>query len=245
MKNYQESKVPLPAAFAGAASPSPITGLRDWAAKTQAWLLAYTFGRRPKATATTVPGSKWFNWRKWVHNTHRDLGHLFFGATIVYASSGLFLNHRNTWNLTYDTVSRQKLVVPAPGRTKDFAFQDATNLLALAGVNGDYVSHEVSANGVVQIDFQGGSAELDQDSGRVVVKKLRHRPLPFILTYIQLHFNPGPWWTWFSDTYCAALMLMAVSGLFILRGRHGIVGRGGLLVLVGIGVPMILVWFHL
>jgi len=118
-------------------------------------------------------------------------------------------------------------------------------LLALAGVNGDYVSHEVSANGVVQIDFQGGSAELDQDSGRVVVKKLRHRPLPFILTYIQLHFNPGPWWTWFSDTYCAALMLMAVSGLFILRGRHGIVGRGGLLVLVGIGVPMILVWFHL
>jgi hypothetical protein len=194
---------------------------------------------------TPIPPPTFPRWRKWLHHLHRDLGYLFFGVTIVYALSGLFLNHRNEWNLTYDTVSRQILMVPAPGREKAFTVQDATNLLAQAGVNGNYLSHDASAGGVVKIVFQGGSAELDRDSGRVVVKTLRHRPLPFILTYIELHFNPGSWWTWFSDTYCVALMLMAVSGLFLLRGRHGLVGRGGLLVLIGIAVPMILALLHL
>jgi hypothetical protein len=245
MNNSQEPKAPIPTLFAGDASHPPISGLREQAAKIRAWLLARMFGRRQPEAVTAGPASKWFNWRKWIHNLHRDLGYLFFGTTMVYASSGLFLNHRNQWPLTFETISQHKLAVTAPGRDKAFTFQDATNLLARAGVNGNYLSHDVLADGVVRITFQGGSAELNQDSGRMVIKTIRHRPLPFILTYIQLHFNPGSWWTWFSDTYCAALMIMAVSGMFILRGRHGILGRGGLLVLIGIAVPAIFARFHL
>ena len=196
-------------------------------------------------TNITRPVRKTLNWRKWFYKIHRDLGYLFFGATIVYASSGLFLNHRNQWKLTYETVSRHKLVVPAPSRDKVFTRQDATNLLALAGVNGDYLSHNVTSSGVVRIIFQEGSAEVDQDSGRTVVETLRHRPLPFLLTYIRLHFNPGPWCTWFSDGYCAALILMAISVPFLLADNQGLASRGGALLLLGIAVPMILVLFHL
>lgn len=232
----------LQAIPAGATRHPPVAGLRERAAKILAWFLFRLSGRGQHKDS--VPARQ-FHWRKWLHHLHRDLGFLFFGATIVYASSGLYLNHRNTWSLAYDHVSRQKLAVPAPGRGRLYTSQDATNLLALAGVNGDYLGHDLSDVGSVKILFQGGNATLDRDTGRVVVETRHPRPLPFILTYIQLHCNPGPWWTWFSDTYCAALMLMAVSGLFLLRGQHGLSRRGGALVLLGIAVPMILVRFHL
>jgi hypothetical protein len=223
----------------------PVAGQRERAAKILAWFLSRLSERRQQKESPAVPTGKWLNLRKWLHHLHRDLGFLFFGATIVYAVSGLYLNHRNTWSLAYDHVSRQKLAVPAPGREKIFTTQDATNLLAVAGVNGDYLGHDLSVAGKVKILFQGGNATLDRDTGRVVVETRHPRPMPFILTYIQLHCNPGPWWTWFSDTYCAALVLMAFSGLFLLRGRHGFVGRGGLLVLIGIAVPTILSMWHL
>jgi hypothetical protein len=185
------------------------------------------------------------NWRKSLHQIHRDLGYFFFGATIVYACSGVFLNHRNEWKLTYPSSSRRELVVPAPGLERSFTPEDATNLLAQAGIRGDYLGVDTSADGVVSVLFQGGSAKLDRKNGRVVVETIRHRPLPFILTFIQLHFNPGRWWTWFADSYCTALILMAVSGLFLLRGHQGLARRGGVLVLLGLAIPIILVLFHL
>ena len=33
------------------------------------------------------------NWRKWNRWTHRELGYLFFGMTIIYGVSGIALNH--------------------------------------------------------------------------------------------------------------------------------------------------------
>ncbi len=32
---------------------------------------------------------------------HRDLGYFFFGMTIIYAVSGIALNHRHQWNPNY------------------------------------------------------------------------------------------------------------------------------------------------
>jgi hypothetical protein len=185
---------------------------------------------------------KAFNWRKWCHVIHRDLGYLFFGATVVYASSGLAINHRNDWNPSY-SISRRELVVPAPGREQAFTRRDATNLLAQAGADGAYQKHYSPSNGVVKVFYEGGSVVLERDSGRVVVETLRRRPL--LHTFNRLHYNPGRWWTWFADAYSVALVLLAVSGLFLLRGYHGITRRGGVLALIGIAVPTILVLCYL
>jgi len=183
-----------------------------------------------------------FNWRKWCHVIHRDIGYLFFGATVVYAVSGLAIDHRNDWNPNY-SISRRELTVPAPGRENGFTRHEATNLLAQAGVEGGYQKHYSPVEGQVKIFFEGGSVVLEQDSGRLVVETLKRRPL--LHTFNRLHYNPGRWWTWFADSYCVALLLLAVSGLFLLRGHHGITRRGGLLTAVGILVPAVLVYFYL
>ena len=41
------------------------------------------------------------NWRKWNRVLHRDLGYLFFGMSVIYALSGIALNHVNDWNPSY------------------------------------------------------------------------------------------------------------------------------------------------
>jgi hypothetical protein len=50
---------------------------------------------------------------------------------------------------------------------------------------------------------------------------------------------------WFSDVYAAALALLAVTGLFVLKGKQGIKGRGAWLTASGVIVPLILAWLFL
>ena len=48
------------------------------------------------------------HWRKWFRVIHRDLSFFFSGVIIIYAVSGIMLNHRDTINPNY-TVKRHSL----------------------------------------------------------------------------------------------------------------------------------------
>jgi hypothetical protein len=183
-----------------------------------------------------------FNWRKWCRIVHRDLGYLFFGVTVAYCVSGLALNHVRNWNPNY-SVAREERAVAAPGLEKHLTKADVKDLLAQAGVQGAYQSHYSPAEGQLKVFFEGGNAVLDQASGKLVIESLHRRPL--LNTFNRLHLNPGRWWTWFADVFTVALLVVAISGLFLLRGHHGITRRGGLLVLIGIAIPTVLVLHYL
>jgi len=43
-----------------------------------------------------------------------------------------------------------------------------------------------------------------------------------------LHYNPNKIWTWFSDVFAGALILFALTSLFMVKGKKGIMGRGGI-----------------
>lgn len=183
-----------------------------------------------------------FNWRKWFRVIHRDFGYFFFAATVVYAISGVAINHRNHWNPNY-SISRRELTIEAPGVEKSFTKAEAKALLTQIGVENTYQNHYAPAPGQTKVFFEGGSAVLDRASGKIVLETLQKRPL--LNTFNRLHYNPGPWWTWFADAFSVALLLIAVSGLFLLRGHHGITRRGGLLVILGVALPSILVFYYL
>ena len=57
-----------------------------------------------------------------------------------------------------------------------------------------------------------------------------------------LHLNRGKKaWTYFADAYAAGLLVLALSGMFMIAGRKGILGRGAVLVALGIAVPVLYV----
>lgn len=182
------------------------------------------------------------HWRGIARILHRDLGYLFFGATVVYAASGIALNHRNHWNPSY-SITRHELVVPPAELAGPVAEAEATALLQRAGVTGAYQKHYAPSASQVRIFYQGGTATLDRERGMFVAETLARRPL--LHTFNKLHYNPGAWWLWFADAFSVALIVIAVTGLFLLRGRHGLTRRGGVLVALGVIVPTALVLAYL
>jgi len=54
----------------------------------------------------------------------------------------------------------------------------------------------------------------------------------------MLHVNPETWWLLFSDIFAGALVLIALTGLFIGRGRYGLTGRGKWFVGAGVIAPL-------
>ena len=51
-------------------------------------------------------------------------------------------------------------------------------------------------------------------------------------------------YTWFSDIYAAGLIFLAITGLFVLRGKNGIIGRGAWLTAIGIILPALFLLYY-
>ena len=59
-----------------------------------------------------------------------------------------------------------------------------------------------------------------------------------------LHYNNlKKFYTWFSDLYAVGLIILAITGMFVLRGKNGILGRGAWLAAIGIIVPALFIFF--
>ena len=94
------------------------------------------------------------------------------------------------------------------------------------------------------IYLKGGHITVNLPTGRIQITKVRNRPVFNELNY--LHYNkPKKLWTWFSDLYAFGLVLIAISGLFLVRGRKGITGRGGILTIIGVLLPLLFLVIYL
>ncbi len=174
------------------------------------------------------------NWYKWNRIIHRDLGYIFFGMTIIYALSGIALNHIKHWNPSYSITQQEvDLTLTQQRPSKD----EVKALLKQAGDDLVYKKHFYPKPGLMKIFVEGGSVMVNTATGRAMVELLRRRPVLFEANF--LHYNPGKWWTWFSDLFALGLMLLAISGLFIIKGKKGIKGRGAWLAGLGLLIPLI------
>ena len=57
-----------------------------------------------------------FKWRKWNRVIHRDFGYLLLGMTIIYALSGIALNHIGDWNPNYIITNEEIQIDPISSR---------------------------------------------------------------------------------------------------------------------------------
>lgn len=173
---------------------------------------------------------------------HRDLGYFFFGMTIIYAVSGIALNHRHDWNPNY-IITQEEFRVDLSDLTGPAGRDYALVLLDRLDISSPYRTHLVSGDNF-RIYVEGGSVSINTVSGSGNTELIRKRP--FFNQINFLHYNtPRRLWTWFSDIYAAGLFLMAVTGLFIIRGKNGITGRGAWLAAAGILIPVIFLFLYL
>lgn len=179
--------------------------------------------------------------RKWSRILHRDIGYFFFGATVIYALSGIALNHLSDWNPNY-TVSVKEFTTELDLNKSDKTKENVLLLLDKIASRDEYKKHYYPEKEKLKIFLQGGSSvEVDTRSGQGLAEFLKRRPLFYQANY--LHYNPHRWWTWFSDIFAVALIILAVTGIIIIKGKKGITGRGAWLTTLGILVPLLFLLF--
>ncbi len=174
------------------------------------------------------------NWRKWNNILHRDIGYLAVGLTIIYAISGIAVNHVEDWNPSYQI---QKVTVKAAPLTEfkpETLVEQVRRHLNIAEVPESSFRpspqeiHLFFNNKTLKWNLKTGVGEWE-----VVQKR------PFLYEFNFLHLNHAKrWWTFFADLYAIALLFLAISGMFVLKGKNGLAGRGKWLTAIGFLIPI-------
>lgn len=189
----------------------------------------------PEPSSRRLPRRPRLPWRRWLRALHRDVGYLCVGLTFVYAASGLAVNHIGEWDpnfVQYDVT--RELGGPVEGDDREVA------RLALAALALDEEPEDVYRSAPDQVDVLLADKTLHVDTTTGSVYGEGQEPRFFLRVANWLHLNRGKAaWTIFADGYAVLLLLLATSGLFMLSSRKGILGRGGVLTVLGILVPVL------
>ena len=175
-------------------------------------------------------------WRKWNNIIHRDLGYLCVGLTLVYAISGIAINHIHDWNPNYK-IQRLTAKVQPLGTSRPPDMDYVNSVLAALGETGRFKNVFQPDAETLQIFVAGNTVSVNLKSGAVQQEKAVRRPLFYELNFLHMN-HPKKLWTWFADLYAAALGFLAVTGMLVLKGKKGLRGRGKWLVATGVGFPI-------
>ena len=182
-------------------------------------------------------------WRKWNNIVHRDLGYLCAGLTVIYVICGVAVNHIADWNPSFDVDRREVRVAGVtPG---ELATPDGVrSVLERVGVSTEYRTTFPTDSATMRIFLEDGVIDVNHHAGRATVELVRPRPILRQANFLHLN-HAKRLWTWLADLYAVALGLLAVTGLFVLKGKKGITGRGAWLTGAGVVLPLVFLWLYL
>ena len=183
------------------------------------------------------------NVRKISRRVHRDFSFFFAGVILIYAISGIALNHKATFNPNYD-ISRRTFAIEGtlPSRSNVTEEWVKEHLLRPVDEEQAYTKHYFPQPNTVKVFLKGGSSVVaDLTTGQAEYEAFKRRP--FFSAVSRLHYNPGRWWTLFSDIFAIALILITITGFTMMKGRKGLIGWGGVELLAGLLFPLAFLFF--
>jgi uncharacterized protein len=185
---------------------------------------------------------KWRKWNRWVH---RKLGYLFFGMAIIYGVSGIALNHHIARHWTPSHIERTESIEGIPTAVRSEVTKEyIQNILELTGEKDNYKQFYFPGDHSLIIYLNKGHISVNLDTGNAQIVKISNRKVFREMNF--LHYNkPKKLWTYFSDLFAFSLVVLAISGLFMTRGKKGIRGQGAILLTMGIFIPLLFLIIYL
>lgn len=173
---------------------------------------------------------------------HRELGFVAVGLTLVYAISGIAVNHAHHWDANYQRTQLVTTIEPVgTGPTPEVSRQVLDQLQLSEPVKNTWRA----APDRLQVFLPGATLDVDLVTGDVRRDGFVERPLLYDLNFMHLNTGKGPW-TGIADAYAGVLIVLAVSGIFLVKGRRGLKGRGGVLMALGVLLPIVYaVWLRM
>ncbi len=162
----------------------------------------------------------------WLRVLHRDLGYLMVGVCLIYAVSGILLNHMNGKDPAFRTTEAAvQLEKGMQAEELLAAWNRQEDLPPVKRVLSIDESHH-------RLMLEGGVGVYDAASGCVDYEV--HEKRPVVYWFNRLHYNRIQGWNLMGDFFAVSLVFFAISGLFMVKGKNGLAGRGKWLLLAGI-----------
>jgi hypothetical protein len=178
-----------------------------------------------------------FPWRPWLRALHRDAGYLAVGLTLVYASSGIAVNHIADWDPNFQNYGTSyELGAPLSG--DDDAI--AQTVMRKLGIHEKPTEVYRRAPDELDVIFEHRSLFVATTTGHIGEEGQKARFLLRVANW--LHLNRGKKaWKYAADSYALFLTFLALSGMFMIAGKKGLFGRGAVFVGIGIAIPVLYV----
>jgi hypothetical protein len=172
--------------------------------------------------------------------THRDLGYFFSSLIIIYCISGIALNHVDDWNPDF-VIEKKEIQLPETFTSHEVTPQLIQQLSAQVGEK-TYSVYDIPSADKVKIYYDNASLFIELSTGKATYEKISRRTI-FYESNV-LHRNSLRGWKWVSDVFGAMLIIISITGLFILKGKKGLGGRGKWFVAAGFLLPVIALILH-
>ncbi|MCG8375327.1 MAG: PepSY-associated TM helix domain-containing protein [Chlorobiales bacterium] len=174
------------------------------------------------------------SFRKINNILHRDLGYFFAGLIIAYCLSGIALNHIDEWNPDF-IVNKTSLDFGQSYEMGDISDRVIAEFSSRAGEN-SFRLYDFPSERQVKVYYKDATLLVNLQDGTGEYEKISRRPLFYQINV--LHRNSIEWWKWASDIFAGMLIVIAVTGMFMLRGNNGFSGRGKWLAATGLVPPL-------
>lgn len=168
---------------------------------------------------------------RWCRIIHRDLGYLMVGLCLVYALSGIILNHMGGDDPAYTT--EKNTIRIQPGLSPEELSRMWTSNEELPVIKKVLPLND----GRVRLLCEGGLGEYEVATGDVVFEIYKKRA--FVYWINKMHYNQLKGWVSIADFFSVSLIFFALSGLVIVKGKNGLAGRGKWFLLIGLLIPLL------
>lgn len=167
----------------------------------------------------------------WLRVVHRDLGFLMVGVCLIYGISGMLLNHMNGKDPSFHTTEATLHWNPGmDGEALTQAWNSTEGLPVLKRVLPvDEENFRLMIDGGVGI-YNAGNGTLDYEV---------HQKRPIVYWFNRLHYNRVEGWNVMGDFFAASLIFFALSGMWMVKGKYGLKGRGKWYLIAGILIPIV------
>ncbi len=177
---------------------------------------------------------------KWNTIIHRDFGYFLSGLIIMYSISGIALNHIDDWNPDF-IITKEKIKLKR-SYTKSEIREDLVKAFSQMVDEDVYKIYDFPTEDQLKIYYNKSTLHLNLKEATGLYEKLSRRHV-FYETNL-LHRNSIKGWKWASDVLGAMLIIISLTGLFILQGSRGLSGRGKWLLMAGFLPPLIAFAVH-
>lgn len=190
-------------------------------------------------------------WLKQLHQWHWISSALCLIGMLLFAATGITLNHAGQIEAKPQTEHRQA-TLPAPllrmlagsgerkGEPLPVAVADwASSALnvSIRGRKGDWSADEI----YLSLPRPGGDAwlSIDRETGQVEYERTERGWISY-LNDLHKGRNAGPVWGWFIDIFALACVIFSITGLLLLKMHAAKRGATWPLVAFGLVLPLVL-----